>query len=62
MKTKGSLDSPEGVITSHAFLSRSVTTLQLKEELLDGEDYTFLQGASDQESNGSANFYIKQEP
>uniref|UniRef100_A0A2K5CW45 Mbt domain containing 1 n=1 Tax=Aotus nancymaae TaxID=37293 RepID=A0A2K5CW45_AOTNA len=41
---------------------RKVTTLQLKEELLDGEDYNFLQGASDQESNGSANFYIKQEP
>ncbi|KAL4687837.1 hypothetical protein H8959_019965, partial [Pygathrix nigripes] len=39
-----------------------MTTLQLKEELLDGEDYNFLQGASDQESNGSANFYIKQEP
>ncbi|XP_017204631.1 MBT domain-containing protein 1 isoform X2 [Oryctolagus cuniculus] len=42
--------------------SPHVTTLQLKEELLDGEDYHFLQGASDQESNGSANFYIKQEP
>ncbi|XP_016788076.1 MBT domain-containing protein 1 isoform X10 [Pan troglodytes] len=41
---------------------KTVTTLQLKEELLDGEDYNFLQGASDQESNGSANFYIKQEP
>lgn len=39
-----------------------MTTLQLKEELIDGEDYSFLQGASDQESNGSANFYIKQEP
>ncbi|XP_021562595.1 integrin alpha-3-like, partial [Carlito syrichta] len=39
-----------------------MTTLQLKEEFLDGEDYNFLQGASDQESNGSANFYIKQEP
>uniref|UniRef100_A0A8C5NWM6 Mbt domain containing 1 n=1 Tax=Jaculus jaculus TaxID=51337 RepID=A0A8C5NWM6_JACJA len=41
---------------------KKMTPLQLKEELLDGEDYTFLQGASDQESNGSANFYIKQEP
>ncbi|XP_039083699.1 MBT domain-containing protein 1 isoform X5 [Hyaena hyaena] len=39
-----------------------LTTLQLKEELIDGEDYNFLQGASDQESNGSASFYIKQEP
>ncbi|KAM5273307.1 MBT domain-containing protein 1 isoform 1-T1 [Ctenodactylus gundi] len=41
---------------------KKMTALQLKEELLDGEDYSFLQGASDQESNGSANFYIKQEP
>ncbi|XP_043940873.1 MBT domain-containing protein 1 [Protopterus annectens] len=41
---------------------KKVTSLQLKEELLDGEDITFLQGASDQESNGSGNFYIKQEP
>lgn len=39
-----------------------MTTSQLKEELLDGEDYSFLQGASDQESNGSATVYIKQEP
>lgn len=39
-----------------------VTSLQLKEEMLDGEEYSFLQGASDQESNGSASFYIKQEP
>ncbi|XP_055432203.1 MBT domain-containing protein 1 isoform X1 [Bubalus kerabau] len=41
---------------------KKMTALQLKEELMDGEDYSFLQGASDQESNGSANFYIKQEP
>nr|XP_019586564.1 PREDICTED: MBT domain-containing protein 1 isoform X3 [Rhinolophus sinicus] len=41
---------------------KKMTALQLKEELIDGEDYNFLQGASDQESNGSANFYIKQEP
>lgn len=39
-----------------------VTSLQLKEELLDGEEYNFLQGTSDQESNGSASYYIKQEP
>lgn len=39
-----------------------MTSLQLKEELLDGEEYSFLQGASDQESNGSASYYIKQEP
>lgn len=47
---------------SYISLFHAVTTLQLKEELIDGEDYNFLQGASDQESNGSANFYIKQEP
>uniref|UniRef100_F6PKW2 FCS-type domain-containing protein n=1 Tax=Monodelphis domestica TaxID=13616 RepID=F6PKW2_MONDO len=41
---------------------KKMTPLQLKEELLDGEEYSFLQGASDQESNGSANYYIKQEP
>lgn len=41
---------------------KKMTTSQLKEELLDGEDYSFLQGASDQESNGSATVYIKQEP
>ncbi|XP_033374614.1 MBT domain-containing protein 1 isoform X8 [Parus major] len=40
----------------------AVTSLQLKEELLDGEEYSFLQGTSDQESNGSASYYIKQEP
>ncbi|KAM3922688.1 MBT domain-containing protein 1 [Leptodactylus fuscus] len=34
----------------------------LKDEFLDGEDYSFLQGASDQESNGSGSYYIKQEP
>ncbi|XP_067403547.1 MBT domain-containing protein 1 isoform X7 [Emydura macquarii macquarii] len=41
---------------------KKMTSLQLKEELLDGEEYNFLQGASDQESNGSASYYIKQEP
>ncbi|XP_074079800.1 MBT domain-containing protein 1 isoform X7 [Macrotis lagotis] len=41
---------------------KKITPLQLKEELLDGEEYSFLQGASDQESNGSASYYIKQEP
>uniref|UniRef100_A0A8C8R9X4 Mbt domain containing 1 n=1 Tax=Pelusios castaneus TaxID=367368 RepID=A0A8C8R9X4_9SAUR len=41
---------------------KKMTSLQLKDELLDGEEYNFLQGASDQESNGSASYYIKQEP
>ncbi|MGH0127678.1 UNVERIFIED_CONTAM: hypothetical protein FKN15_009562 [Acipenser sinensis] len=38
------------------------SSLQIKEELLDGDEFTFLQGASDQESNGSGSYYIKQEP
>ncbi|XP_077184114.1 MBT domain-containing protein 1 isoform X8 [Paroedura picta] len=41
---------------------KKISSLQLKEELLDGEEYNFLQGASDQESNGSASLYIRQEP
>ncbi|XP_061471974.1 MBT domain-containing protein 1 isoform X4 [Rhineura floridana] len=41
---------------------KKISSLQLKEELLDGEEYSFFQGASDQESNGSASHYIKQEP
>ncbi|XP_063125923.1 MBT domain-containing protein 1 isoform X9 [Rattus norvegicus] len=41
---------------------KKMTASQLKEELLDGEEYSFLHGASDQESNGSATVYIKQEP
>ncbi|KAM9295980.1 MBT domain-containing protein 1 [Gastrophryne carolinensis] len=41
---------------------KKITALQLKEEMLDGEEYSFLQGASDQESNGSGSYYIKQEP
>ncbi|MGH0132008.1 UNVERIFIED_CONTAM: hypothetical protein FKN15_078310 [Acipenser sinensis] len=38
------------------------SSLQIKEELLDGDEFTFLQGVSDQESNGSGSYYIKQEP
>ena len=63
MKIKSNLNIPErlnNILYISLFLA--VTALQLKEELRDGEDYSFLQGASDQESNGSANFYIKQEP
>lgn len=41
---------------------KKMTASQLKEELLDGEEYGFLHGASDQESNGSATVSIKQEP
>lgn len=63
MKIKSNLNIPERLNNILCmYLFHAVTTLQLKEELIDGEDYNFLQGASDQESNGSANFYIKQEP
>jgi hypothetical protein len=63
MKIKSNLNIPERLNNIlYIYLFLAVTTLQLKEELIDGEDYSFLQGASDQESNGSANFYIKQEP
>lgn len=41
---------------------KKTTTLQMKEELLEGEEYSFAQGTSDQESNGSGSYYIKQEP
>ncbi|XP_063312252.1 MBT domain-containing protein 1 [Pelobates fuscus] len=40
---------------------KKMTPLQMKEELLDGDDYSFLQ-TSDQESNGSGSYFIKQEP
>nr|XP_033816407.1 MBT domain-containing protein 1 isoform X2 [Geotrypetes seraphini] len=41
---------------------KKTTTLQVKEELLDRDDYGFFQGSSDQESNGPGSYYIKQEP
>ncbi|KAK6479822.1 MBT domain-containing protein 1 isoform X1 [Huso huso] len=41
---------------------KTASSLQIKEELLDGDEFTFLQGVSDQESNGSGSYYIKQEP
>ncbi|XP_069050556.1 MBT domain-containing protein 1 isoform X7 [Lepisosteus oculatus] len=41
---------------------RTVVSMQLKEENLEGDEFTFSQGVSDQESNGSGSYYIKQEP
>lgn len=38
------------------------SVLRLKEETADVDEFTFTQGTSDQESNGSGSFYIKQEP
>uniref|UniRef100_A0A3B4BV20 FCS-type domain-containing protein n=1 Tax=Pygocentrus nattereri TaxID=42514 RepID=A0A3B4BV20_PYGNA len=37
-------------------------SLQLKEETPEVDEFTFSQGISDQESNGSGSYYIKQEP
>lgn len=36
--------------------------LRLKEEQAEVDEFTFSQGVSDQESNGSGSYYIKQEP
>lgn len=36
--------------------------LRLKEEPAEVDEFTFSQGISDQESNGSGSYYIKQEP
>jgi len=37
-------------------------SLQLKEETPEIDEFTFSQGISDQESNGSGSYYIRQEP
>lgn len=34
----------------------------MKEETAEVDEFTFSQGTSDQESNGSGSYYIKQEP
>ncbi|XP_061085777.1 MBT domain-containing protein 1 isoform X3 [Conger conger] len=41
---------------------KSVASLQLKEEAPEVDEFSFSQGVSDQESNGSGSYYIKQEP
>lgn len=48
---------------SYLSLSRSVESLlRMKEETAEVDEFTFSQGTSDQESNGSGSYYIKQEP
>ncbi|XP_037547477.1 MBT domain-containing protein 1 [Nematolebias whitei] len=44
----------------HRF-KRSESLLRMKEETAEVDEFTFSQGASDQESNGSGSYYIKQE-
>lgn len=36
--------------------------MRMKEETAELDEFTFSQGTSDQESNGSGSYYIKQEP
>lgn len=36
--------------------------LRMKDETAEVDEFTFSQGTSDQESNGSGSYYIKQEP
>uniref|UniRef100_A0A8C8CET6 FCS-type domain-containing protein n=1 Tax=Oncorhynchus tshawytscha TaxID=74940 RepID=A0A8C8CET6_ONCTS len=40
----------------------TMSLLRLKEEPAEVDEFTFSQGISDQESNGSGSYYIKQEP
>lgn len=48
---------------SYLPLSLSLESLlRLKEETSEVDEFTFSQGVSDQESNGSGSYYIKQEP
>ncbi|XP_008287588.1 MBT domain-containing protein 1 isoform X1 [Stegastes partitus] len=41
---------------------KSESLLRMKEETAEVDEFTFSQGTSDQESNGSGSYYIKQEP
>ncbi|KAA8581046.1 hypothetical protein FQN60_002627 [Etheostoma spectabile] len=41
---------------------KSESLLRMKEETAEMDEFTFSQGTSDQESNGSGSYYIKQEP
>ncbi|XP_061612004.1 MBT domain-containing protein 1 isoform X2 [Phyllopteryx taeniolatus] len=41
---------------------KSDSLLRMKEEMMEVDEFNFSQGTSDQESNGSGTFYIKQEP
>lgn len=36
--------------------------MRMKEETTEVDEFTFSQGTSDQESNGSGSYYIRQEP
>uniref|UniRef100_A0A8C7JDC2 Mbt domain containing 1 n=1 Tax=Oncorhynchus kisutch TaxID=8019 RepID=A0A8C7JDC2_ONCKI len=46
----------------HHHTHKPESLLRLKEEPAEVDEFTFSQGISDQESNGSGSYYIKQEP
>lgn len=56
-------EEEHGWLTAPLFLSpRTESLLRMKEEPAEVDEFTFSQGTSDQESNGSGSYYIKQEP
>lgn len=59
-------EEEQGWLTAPLFLSppspHTESHLRMKEEPAEVDEFTFSQGTSDQESNGSGSYYIKQEP
>lgn len=56
-------EEEHGWLTAPLFLSpHTESLLRMKEEPAEVDEFTFSQGTSDQESNGSGSYYIKQEP
>lgn len=56
-------EEKHGWLTAPLFLSpHTESLLRMKEEPAEVDEFTFSQGTSDQESNGSGSYYIKQEP
>lgn len=56
-------EEEHGWLTAPLFLSpHAESLLRMKEEPAEVDEFTFSQGTSDQESNGSGSYYIKQEP
>lgn len=57
LKEKAPLAHGSSFLSPHA-----ESLLRMKEEPAEVDEFTFSQGTSDQESNGSGSYYIKQEP
>lgn len=49
------------MVSSAVSVPPAESLLRMKEEPAEVDEFTFSQGASDQESNGSGSYYIKQE-